>query len=475
MKMILQSRIVLALVILGLVSCSKESNDPNPFEITVTTTNFSKMMDENPVNGQVIGTVSGSTSSGSVTFLLLEQTPANAFTINETTGELKVLNAILFDFEKNPTITGTIKVYNGIISKNASVTINLNDVVEENIFQGNVVLSSQAEVNDFGTHNYVEITGDLIIGKLPNSGYSDITDLSPLLTLERIGGHLYIQYNEILNTTAGLNNLTSLGNDLAFIDNASLLKIEGFNNIASGIVGNLIINYNPVLNNLDGINNVTTVGGQLFITSNVKIPNLDFLGNLVSIERTLTLSNLADIQNFNSLAKLETIKELIVNNNPSLKNFDGLQNLKESIEFLKIGKNNSLKNLIGLENMNVTGSIVISNNSQLVNLNGLLKVTTLTSYLEISNNSSLTDLSGLNNLTIVGYPIKISQNNNLMSLNGFENLTDVKHLEISTNKNLTDLCAIRNLVTNGSIIGLSIFSNAYNPTKQDIIDGNCSL
>ncbi|MDN3725419.1 cadherin repeat domain-containing protein, partial [Aequorivita sp. SDUM287046] len=88
------------------ISCSKDSNDdPNPFETTVTTSDFSVSMDENPSDGFVIGTVSGTTNQGSVTFSIMEQTPANAFTIDAASGELKVLNKVLFDFETNPTIT----------------------------------------------------------------------------------------------------------------------------------------------------------------------------------------------------------------------------------------------------------------------------------------------------------------------------------------------------------------------------------
>ncbi|MCB0455675.1 MAG: cadherin repeat domain-containing protein, partial [Aequorivita sp.] len=84
--------------IILLKACSKDSDAPNPFEITVTTSDFSKTMDENPSNGQLIGIVSGSTNEGSVTFSITEQNPAGAFSIDPASGELKVANATLFDF-----------------------------------------------------------------------------------------------------------------------------------------------------------------------------------------------------------------------------------------------------------------------------------------------------------------------------------------------------------------------------------------
>ena len=82
-------------------------------------------MDENQENGQIIRTVSGSTNEGNVTFSITEQTPSDAFSIDATSGELKVADAMLFNFETNPVITGNVKVANGAVSQNASVTITL--------------------------------------------------------------------------------------------------------------------------------------------------------------------------------------------------------------------------------------------------------------------------------------------------------------------------------------------------------------
>ncbi len=135
MDRIFTFRIIVAAIFFTFISCSKDSNDPDPFETTVTTSDFSKTIDENPTNGQVIGTVSGTTNEGSVTFSITEQTPSGAFSIDATSGELKVADEMLFDFETNPTITGNVKVTNGTVYKNASVVITLNDLVEDNIYR----------------------------------------------------------------------------------------------------------------------------------------------------------------------------------------------------------------------------------------------------------------------------------------------------------------------------------------------------
>lgn len=109
-------------------ACGK--TDDSPDQVTVEASDFSVTINENPTAGQVLGTVQGTTSQGSVTFSLSTQNPTGAFTIDTTTGVLKVANASLFDFETHPTLTGVVKVSNGGVSKNANVTVALNNVNE---------------------------------------------------------------------------------------------------------------------------------------------------------------------------------------------------------------------------------------------------------------------------------------------------------------------------------------------------------
>ena len=189
---ILSLKILIAFVALNFVSCSKDSDEPDQPEttITVSTQDFSTTMDENPTNGQVIGIVQGSTNQGSVTFSIMEQTPSGAFSIDPSSGELKVADEIIFDFENNPVITGTVKVANGTVFENAAVTITLNEVYEDNVFEGDVILLSQQEVDDFGANNYTKITGSLMIGE--ENSTTDIFTFIPLQTLRTINHDLLI-------------------------------------------------------------------------------------------------------------------------------------------------------------------------------------------------------------------------------------------------------------------------------------------
>ncbi len=113
----------------------------------------------------------------------------------------------------------------------------------------------------------------------------------------------------------------------------------------------------------------------------------------------------------------------------------------------------------------------------MLNIDGLSNINSLKG-LHLSGNISLLNIEGLMNLEIISTErLQITENHKLKSLNGLQNLTAIAlDCRILRNKDLTDLCAITELVINNGISGeLEIIQNAYNPTFQDFIDGNCSL
>ncbi|MGO4912057.1 cadherin repeat domain-containing protein [Leeuwenhoekiella sp. W20_SRS_FM14] len=87
-------------------------------------------INENPTINQLLGSVKTSTNLDVLNYRILNQEPEGALYINEANGNLYVSDASLFDFERNPVIAAVIQVSSGENFKNASVTINLNDVEE---------------------------------------------------------------------------------------------------------------------------------------------------------------------------------------------------------------------------------------------------------------------------------------------------------------------------------------------------------
>lgn len=468
-------KILTIFTILSIISCSKDSDNQTPTEITVSTTDFSKTLDENPAIGQLIGTVQGSTNEGSVSFSITEQTPSGAFLIDTASGELKVADATLFDFETNPSIIGIVKVANGAISKNAMVTITLNNVNEDNVYEGNVYLKTQQEVIDFGANNYTRITGSMTIGNAEGTGLSDVNELSPLKNLERIDNTLLFTNNPDLTSTKGLN-INYIGGQFAIVDNPSLISIEGFS-ITNSISNGLFISRNNVLSNLSDLKKITAIRGALTILSCPLIEDLEWLSNLTSVEYSLTISNCNSLTNIDGLRSLLILNsgEISISNNNALQNIEGLKNLNTNISRLWISNNPSLLSISGLRSLNIYDTITITNNNLLQSLHGLEKITTLNSGPIIEGNNSILNLEGLNNLSVSNFPITIKNNENLESLNGLNNMTNIWSIDLLNNPRLSDFCALQSILTIDDYSGYSAVGNAYNPSKQDIIDGNCSL
>lgn len=137
--------------------------------------------------------------------------------------------------------------------------------IAANVFNGDVTLTTQIEVDNFGSNNYSEITGDLIIGTNFSSP-SNIISLISLNSLSSVGGELDIKYNPSLNSLDGLSNLNSVSEGLVIIFNDSLISLEGLESLIG--VEAIYIGGNINLETLNGIENLTSAGsigvGQAF-------------------------------------------------------------------------------------------------------------------------------------------------------------------------------------------------------------------
>ncbi|MFH6602345.1 cadherin repeat domain-containing protein [Maribacter algicola] len=103
------------------ISCSSDDGAQvvNLQDLTVS-------LDENPANGDSVGTVQSDLPT--TNFSISSQSPAGALGIDATTGELTIADASIFDFEANPMITASVTADNA--ANPAIVTIDLNDLFE---------------------------------------------------------------------------------------------------------------------------------------------------------------------------------------------------------------------------------------------------------------------------------------------------------------------------------------------------------
>nr|WP_321243249.1 hypothetical protein [uncultured Psychroserpens sp.] len=262
------------------------------------------------------------------------------------------------------------------------------------IFNGNVTLTNQAEVNEFGVFSFVTVDGDLRIG----GENSDIVDLTPLEDLSTVNDNVSVFANDNLESLNGLQNLVTIGSGLFISNNALLTSISDLNNINS--LNRLSITNNDALTSLEGLNNLSNIDGSLTLEDNDVLTSIAVLGNL---------SN--------------------------------------------------------------SSGIYIENNDALTTLVGLEQITEI-SFLWITYNEALIDLNGLDNLTTINVSPFFSSIQFLIGLQAQDDGTSTP----AANPNLSDFCALENLLVNGNglAIPIGIANNAYNPSSQDIIDGNCS-
>jgi hypothetical protein len=172
-------------------------------------------------------------------------------------------------------------------------------------FNGDILLTSQADVNLFPTNfpNIKKVNGAVMVGKNDTINLSDITDLSPLASLRYVQT-FYIGNNAQLSSLAGL-------------------KID--------TVDALAMYRNPVLTTLTGLN-MLKYAYSLTIQRNEKLPNLQGLNGLLHAEQITINFN-------NQLQTLEGLDELVkcnyygiyVENNPRLKSISGMPKLERAV------------------------------------------------------------------------------------------------------------------------------------------------
>jgi hypothetical protein len=192
--------------------------------------------------------------------------------------------------------------------------LNVSSAIAAEIYDGNLQLTSQAEVDSF---NYIVITGSLKI-----SG-DDIQDLAPLSVLTSIGGYLYIGNNPALEVVDGFENLTELGGGLYVYDNPVLISFAGFNNLlATG--DNIDFWYNDSLVSVSGFELLQTAGWSLEFGGNpvlTSIPNFESLQTISSSLFILDNVSLSSVTGFKALQYVDW--SLDINGNTSLNNLCG--------------------------------------------------------------------------------------------------------------------------------------------------------
>ncbi|GAB5473583.1 MAG: hypothetical protein Mars2KO_16820 [Maribacter sp.] len=317
------------------------------------------------------------------------------------------------------------------------------------IYDGDVSFSSQQGVDFFGNQGYIQITGNLTIRSF--SFQSDITDLSALHTLKEINGHVDIENMNSLVDLSGFH-VEKIGKYFRIKRNRSLVSLKGLDSLKT-VLGGFEIEANNELNAIDHLNNLETVGNHLSIKSNYKITR---------------------IESFN---KLSSIRDMSIYNNITLERIIGFQSLKVIDGNLRINDNFEISVIDAFTNLARVGGIFFSD-TKITNINNLSSLIWVGGDLSIEQNPLLQNIDGLSAVEEIEYgSLYISTNPEIINLDALTNLHTIgATLSIGNNTKLSDFCGLRNAMQGFVPSAVyRIINNQYNPTIEEIANGQCKL
>lgn len=346
-----------------------------------------------------------------------------------------------------------------------------------NVYTGdNIFLDTQADVEAFGAMGYCEVEALIRIGTIITTE-DRVTDISSLASIKKVEG--IVINNTLLQDLDDLENLQS-SEVISLFNNLNLTNIDGLSNVNSP-VRKIRVSEHPLLTNIDALSNLSAAtDGQIddiSISNNMLLKNINGLSGItrwkqgvISVQYNPMLEN---IDGFQNLTTLESVLVLI-EGNENLPNIDGLQNLVDATSSsFNIRFNDNLQNLNGLSNIRTEiDAFIMQNQPNITDFASLTNILFIGS-LYLKDNPSLLNLEGLSSLSFNS--IEIEQNPSLQNLNGLQGIdTNLTRFNIWNNTQLTDFCSLTGPFSTISIGNYNVEANAYNPTQQDIIDGNCS-
>ena len=368
-----------------------------------------------------------------------------------------------------------------------------------------------------GLENLETIGGDfeLIIA---DPVFNLIESFEGLNNLVTIGGNFKVNAslstNQIysrLNTFKGLDNLSMIMGDFELTSwiqcNCSLKSFEGLENLKN-IGGSFHVrDYNTYpIESFKSLENLTTIGSDFLIEGTgaegyfaQNLTSFEGLNSLASIGGSFSLNSVEGSGAFNALKSFKGLERLeviggnlelishfdnplahyvLLNSFNTLESFDGLENLTKiggnltldsyvrdlnGGDNLKSASFNTLKSFKGLEGLtSIGGDLILNSYANLKTGNSLAKI-----HSESFN--AFESFEGLNNVVTIGGKIKISS----VSLHTGLNSGYTSPSNNASFMKLNNYCALKKALANHNG-EFSVTGVPYSPTKEEILNGECS-
>ena len=355
-----------------------------------------------------------------------------------------------------------------------------------------------------GLSGLKSIGGDFEVNAKSSSSSSlkSLASFEGLESLETIGGNFRViaessSYSSSsslnsLSSFKGLSGLKSIGGD--FEVNAksssssslkSLASFEGLESLET-IGGNFKViagSYSSLesLSSFKGLSGLKSIGGDFEV--NAKSSSSSSLKSLASFEGLESLETIGG--NFRVIAESSSS----LNSLSSFKGLSGLKSIGGDFEVnAKSSSSSSLKSLAsfeGLESLETIGGnfkVIAGSYSSLESLSSFKSLSGLKSIggdFEVNAKSysslkSLASFEGLESLTnIGGGKLTINYCSSLNNIDALKNIESLNDISITTCSKLYDFCVLKNVVQNMSGT-FYVNDNGYNPTKYQLLNGECS-
>ena len=331
--------------------------------------------------------------------------------------------------------------------------------------------------------------------------------------LKSIGGDFEVNANSSLESFEGLESLETIGGNFKIIDNESSLNaLSSFKGLSSlkSIGGDFEVNANSSLNSLSsfgGLESLETIGGNFrviaesdhslrFLSSFKGLSGLKSIGG--DFEVNAKLFCFEYLASFEGLENLETIGgnfKVIAGSYSSLESlssFKGLSSLKSIGGDFEVSTDhsssphpshslNALESFEGLESLETIGGnfrVIAESFSYSYSFNVLSSFKGLSSLKSIGGDFEvkarvLESFEGLENLTNIGDKLTIKGCSSLNNIDALKNIESLNDISITTCSKLYDFCVLKNVVQNMSGT-FYVNDNGYNPTKYQLLNGECS-
>ena len=303
-----QTLLLLLSIFIFLESCS--SSDDNPPSIPASMAVMSLEAEDNSLTFEPIveniSSVKKLTikNTGNATLEIFSTDVPDGFTTDWSSGKLEPNTSLEINITFAP---ATIAEYGGNITFETNTTPSTISIAcsgngISSIYDGDVALISDQEIEEFGAKGYTQITGELCLGLCDDRGINSIA-ITSLLPLSKI-----IAVNDFrIKANDGLTNLKGI-EQMVVSRNIILWNVSNISNldemaINTNLKGKIEFLSNNSLKNIDGLSNITTIENVHFL-NNESLTDLDGLGGLTALGGYFRIINNPTLISFCSVVSL---------------------------------------------------------------------------------------------------------------------------------------------------------------------------